>query len=238
MTIPGIEIRWGSYNNDRYGSYKITDTEQRKVLRPKLQQALEMVIRAMPDYSLEINNKKYLDVYRVKPFYFYTAATSTSKTMQLFLRPHQLYGRLDVGRVSQTLFHEYVHAARMEKIAPKSLGELAATEGIAYVADYFYGKNTKCWSYNRTPIVEQVMEWPRLAIETQRRNLSKLQHEKAFDPQGNHWLRVGSARQLSGLCGAEVIGINAVYRQVEAGRAIGELLHLPASEILGLEETI
>lgn len=235
MTSPGIEIRWGSYDNENYGSFKITDPEQRTALRPKLHRAVDMAIDGLLDYEVEITDRKYLDVYKVRPRYGIMAAATTSKRMQMFLRPHQLGGHLDVGYAAHAILHEGLHAIRMETIPMKSIGERSATEGIAYVADYLFKKKVPHWKYKQTSVVERVMALPKRDITRHHKKLAAIHNADLSSPESDFWLMAQLHGNIKSLSTAEIVGINTVYRQVQAGRTIGELLHLSTSEVLGFE---
>jgi hypothetical protein len=240
MTSPGIEIRWGSYDNYNEGTFKIVDPEQRAALRPKLRRAIGMTHEGLEDHDITLTEKKYLDVYRVKPFYRYgsLAATPTSKTMWLFLRPHQLYGHIDVGFMAHSILHEIIHAIRQEKIPVDTIGEMTATEGLAYVADYLFYERAPIWQYskyaNRPPVVERVAALPKSDIDRRLERLRGALNEDWSGQEGEPWMKPRK-ESVRGMGEVDILGIAAVYRQVKAGREISEMLHLPTSEVLGLD---
>lgn len=236
MTDPGIEIRWGSYDNYNEGSFRITDPEQREILRPKIQRAVGMAIEGLADYQVALTDRKYLDVYEVVPYYYNgtVASATTSKTMQLYLRPHQMGGHLDIGYMAHSVLHESLHAIRKESMPSLTVGELGATEGIAYVSEYLFKKKVPHWRMP-TSIVDHVIALPDHEIATQSEELVKIMDEDLYGKKDESWLKPRRRGVMGRFHETEVIGIATVYRQVLAGREISELLRLPAAEVLGLE---
>ena len=220
---PGLEIRWGK---------SISDPEQRKLLRPKLAKAGALAISGLAEFGMELNDRKYAVVHAVGRAYPDRAEATTAKTMQLYLPPADVMGRITNAFWSPRLAHELMHQLREAKQPSEimTVGGLAAAEAVAYkVEDEF---NEREFS-SRYPsplrqVYERQDELPAL-YEQLRADFNRLLWDEEIHRK---WLlrkRAGHLRPI------DLAGIGAMLEQVARGHTAERLWAAPAPEVLGFE---
>jgi len=134
------------------------------------------------------------------------------------------------ARWAPIILHEVVHCVRYEHVPDETnrLVEIAASEGLAYVADMSFARD-----YLGKPALSGLMEWE---IEEPDKGLreamaqiavaggTSTEHVRWFEDAGTHgWVRNGS-----------LYGAQCVYRHVQRGHILPDLMRQPAEELLGL----
>lgn len=237
MTNPGIEIRWGAKDYPDEGNYRIQNAEQRQRIRPKIASAAQIAIEAVAGYGIGLTSQKYAYLYAASPRSKDFMAAITTKTMTICLSPGASWGRIDEGFYAAKIGHELAHQERAVLIPEETVGETAATEGVAYHLDYLIRTDgrIRTWKYPQTPVVEQIAAG---GLKLQReldRLYTALESDfdkSIHDPAMEHWHR---RYRVLGIRAIDLVGIAAVGGQLRAGYDIAELWNTPAIGALGYE---
>lgn len=227
MAAPGIELRWGSGFQNKH---------ERDKMRETLKVATEFAAHGLEKFGISITDSKRLVVHRVPPgeSSVFGSAT-TSKTMHLFLKEKDIARSQRVNDLLRTctIFHELVHCQRFEFAPLDNMLERAATEGLAYNAEYLFRSDLAPW-YRWPGVVRKIGAMATDEIEPIRGSfieaatkLGSWDDEEAYD----NWMGAAYRHRISK---GEIVGIHAVSRQLQAGRTIAELLILPATAILNV----
>lgn len=230
MATPGIEIRWGS------GFEK---QKQREAVRQNLKAAIAMALEGLIELGLPLDNNKRMVVHRVKkvgPQGDYYGSATTKNTMHLHIpsevkwRTQKMCTLMDACGI----VHELVHCQRMGVTPNDSLYERAATEGLAYNAEYAFRANKAPW-YRLNGVVNKIaaldsesltnIRYPFMAIGAQEQAQSRQAPIGVYDEwvEATHLFAVGKA---------EIVGIDMVTKRLRGGEELGRLIRLPATELL------
>lgn len=129
---------------------------------------------------------------------------------------------------SATIVHEVVHCARFERVDRDDCVELAATEGLAHIAEYehvkkFFGKLlvAKLFDFD--------LEYPDPKL---REGFQMI----AADPQSTdhhyEWFEGKTAHEF--MRDGDVYGAQCIWQHVQAGFTLQDLMQQPAEELLDL----
>ena len=227
MANPGIELRWG---------VGFDSPDERALVQPLLQTALEITRDGLAELQLDVTDRKRVVVHQLKVA-DRVADASTSKTIGLYLRPTMMeQTELNSFWISNLMLHEIVHCMRMERYAITSSSEIAATEGLAYVADRQF-KNSLYRSYGRKEygigLVGRIAMIPPVILRQYRQGFLRATrpHQEICEEVNQEWILDTVPYYFVGK--GVMVGIDAVSRHVAAGRQIADLIHLPTSEVLG-----
>lgn len=227
MTAPGIELRWG-------GGFE--EKESRGAVRGDLKTCSEIAVAGLKRFGLELRDRKYLVAHRLaageRGVYGYTSA---SKTLHVNVREKsQEYSpRRKEMAIAGTLFHELVHCLRLETTPYDNLLEVAATEGLAYNLEFLFRRETSPW-YRWPGVVQKIQAMPKEDIETIRKSFFAIamNPDSWTDELHREWIGKTYRHKMGK---GEIVGIEAVYRQLVAEREIPELMKLPATVLLAAE---
>lgn len=129
---------------------------------------------------------------------------------------------------SCTVVHELVHCARMEQVEYKGLAERIASEGLAYAAEELY-RQRFCAKQVASRFVASDFEVnPALAA----RFSDLMGDDTSEQPILDRYFDEESACQ--DMPDGALYGMQQVHRRLGAGRRLADLLHQPATALLGL----
>jgi hypothetical protein len=186
---------------------------------------------------MELTGRKYAYYHAVGARYSGFAEAPTNKTSHYFLKPGAINGRIDVGLVAYKTLHELVHKFRGELYATDTVGELAATEGVAYNIDHLSRKDgfISTWNYSQATIMQCMHKVSRREMSELYDELAKDMYKPIYDDEMlKKWWR---PRREVGVRMIDLVGIAAVKSQLRQGYAAADIWQLPAAAALGYEET-
>jgi hypothetical protein len=231
MTRPGIELRWGEKGKPDEGYFAITNPTQRDVIRAKIRPAADIAITELGTQGIEVLDCKRLVLWGISQKFGWRADTTTSKNMNLYLLPGQAQGRIDVGTTARTIGHELLHCEWFEKWSDNTVGDIAITEGISYLGDYWLKDRVDCWRDNVKPFVERVLDLPKAE---KKRLLGELIERSAADLKEDIEVALPFMRsnQMSGTRKVDIAGILAVNTLRQEGATFADLINMHPLEIL------
>lgn len=140
--------------------------------------------------------------------------------------------RMQHMQVACAVVHEMVHCKRMEHEPFDSLFELAATEGLAYNTEYLFRRNLAPW-YRVNGVVNKIKAMPNEELLNMKGQFMNAEDTRGAISQEswNEWY----AAHLYLMCKPEIIGIDAVTRQLASGKQLAELIVLPATVLLDVD---
>lgn len=139
--------------------------------------------------------------------------------------------RRSESELSSTTLHEVIHCERMRRFRlSNDLYEDAATEGLAYTAEMIYANEVS------DVAIDNPLEGARLAIDPRLETMF-LNEAAEFRKTGNHYIfKSWTSRYNHNLLSPSTrFGVQCVYEQLEHGANLGDLVHLPAKVVLGVE---
>lgn len=229
---PGIEIR-------RHDSISL---EQWAVLRPKLRLSADMAIEIASEYGMELSDRKYANFQAAEnPRSPEFAEAITSKTSNYFFSPSYANGRIDIGFVARKMFHELVHQFREEvhptDVVGETVGDLAATEGLAFNLEYLSVKQglVRQWNYQFPSLYECVLGMSVGEVSDLYDELAEDIHKPIYDEDMIEKWWSARNRKL-GARAIDAVGILAVREQLRQGYVASEIWRLPTLEVLGYDE--
>lgn len=228
MSAPGIELRWG------YGFEGKPRNIER--VRPLVRSVIGLALEGLDDMGLSIDERKYVVVEKGSLKKEKYRGGAKGKTCHITIQPQELRGwRTDEIWLSAFLLHELVHLIHGEYVPDEGLVDLAASEGIAHIAQYDFANTLLKQNGMKGPphrLVEKIRRLPR----PMQRNLELEFWKASSRPDANsneafvEWFDrfAPPLRYHKGV----TIGVLAVTRQMKAGVDIAELITMPPHEVL------
>jgi hypothetical protein len=227
MSAPGIELRWGR-------GFEENKPRKRDFFRHFIREAIDLAVEGIDDVGLSFSDRKYMVVDQVGPKEKWKGE-ALGKTCHIYLRSAEIQRkRVDTVWLAANIFHELVHLIHYEHVNEDvGMIEMAALEGVAYVADYDFANSLLARNGRTGPphrAVEKIRSIPK-------RDLHKIEFQFWKDsskPDENSNLDRWFYRSPRPFCvprGA-IVGVSAVSRQVERGWSIPELVELPPHNVL------
>lgn len=232
MSETAVTFRWAE-------GFEFAD--QRSRVRSLAHDAIAIAEEGLQQIQIEPLRSVYLVMHAVGPRDQTWAAEATGpKTMHLYLKAAQLARhRLSAPTLADTVFHEQIHCLRKEAI-PKSanLPEMAATEGLAYVAEYGF----RDWRFQRyggvmprddSSLLNKVKALPVTEKRAMRRGLIDVSFSAGAEADSwQYWHHQDYRRFRIGR--DVVVGIESVLRHRREGRSIASLLRQSTAEVIGV----
>jgi hypothetical protein len=129
---------------------------------------------------------------------------------------------------STTIVHEVVHCARFERVARDDCVELAATEGLAHVAEYEYTKKffgkllvTKLFDFD--------LEHPNYKLQKGLETIAA-----ASQPTDQHYEWYSGKTAHGHMRDGDIYGSQCIWQRLQEGFTLPHLMRRPAEELLGL----
>ena len=230
MSVPGVELRWGHGFIDK--------PRNREVVRPFVNEALELAKEGIYDLGLEFGDRKYvvIDKSASNPKF---RGEAGGKTSHIYIKPEELRRRyIDTVWMSAYMVHELVHLVHdeyLELVEDKDMLVYAAAEGIAQIAQHNFANEVLHRNGRRGPpyrIVEKILSLPKREKSRLEFEFWKASAKPDSRSEQNHyeWFH-RFAPPLRFPRGATV-GVIAVARHMSQGRDIAELVTLPPEDVL------
>lgn len=225
MSSPGLELRWG------YGfGYK---PRKQEIFRPYVRSAIDFALEGMDEIGLPITERKYLWLEQRDPKEKW-AGGATGKSCNVSVTPEEIRRRrIDIIWLAANILHELVHVVHGEYNHDYNMLDVAASEGIAYIAQYNFA-NELLFRHGRVGpphrMVEKIRELPKRELNKMEAEFWKACAKPYSEEVFNDWF----SRQPRPLRIARgvIVGVSAVSRQLEMGWEIPELVALPPHEVL------
>lgn len=231
MSSPTIELRWGRGLDSHSGNAY----PYRERLRPVIKSAIDLAKQGLADYNIEFSASKHVEVDLVNPSCTVRASAGVNNTCHLnFMRGEVRRQQLDTAEVATSLFHEFIHLARYEKVRTLSPIELAASEGLAYMSGYDFG-NSIGFNMGKTGYYDPVEEVWGLTKRELRHMRQQFIEESALASNltGERlytWFDSGTNKHYPR---GVLVGICAISACENDGWEIADLIHLQPELIIG-----
>ena len=134
--------------------------------------------------------------------------------------------RYDSPLLSRDTLHEVIHCTRFEHTGDESVLELAASEGLAYMADELYRQK-----YYGKRLVSKFFDFDLDADPQLEARILDNAQQSTYSQDGE---RAYFTSSVPNWRGGDLYGIQRVKAQLEKGFTISDLISQPAEDVLGL----
>jgi hypothetical protein len=234
MSTSAIELRWdqGQSNWKRH---------QRRFVRPIITEALEHAMAGAAAVDIMSQLESILLSRGTNTNKQYGFNNLVDGTVELYLPAKDIRHRKlanQHGLWTQVIFHENTHYARTGYYREFTLLELAASEGLAYCATQLFAARVGMRDEFGVPVdfLRTLPKTDLSAIRDQVLDAHEAIGVMSLDEIGegssfNYWVRTPEVGVYSA---TEVVGICAVADLIDRGHNIGELISVPAAELLSV----